>query len=36
LLGGGEYKRMTRPGDVSSRTYVAQTVANSDFDIFSR
>jgi hypothetical protein len=36
LLGGGEYKRMTKGSAGQSRTFVAQTVANSDFDIFGR
>lgn len=36
LLGGGEHKRMTRPGQPAGKTFVAQTVANSEFDIFSR
>jgi hypothetical protein len=33
LLGGGEYKRMTR-SPMSASTLVVQTVANSDFDPF--
>jgi hypothetical protein len=33
LLGGGEYKRMTR-SPMSASTMVVQTVANSDFDPF--
>jgi hypothetical protein len=36
LLGGGEHKRLTKSSDLSSKTFVAQTVANTDFDIFGR
>ena len=35
LLGGGEYKRMTK-SPFSSNTVISQTVVNSDFDVFSR
>jgi hypothetical protein len=35
LLGGGEHRRMTKNSDINSRTYTAQTVANSDFDVFA-
>ena len=34
LLGGGEHKRMTRSG-LNKNTFIAQTVANTDFDVFS-
>lgn len=36
LLGGGEHKRLTKSSDLSNKTFVAQTVANTDFDIFGR
>lgn len=35
LLGGGEHRRMTKNSDINSRTYTAQTIANSDFDVFA-
>jgi hypothetical protein len=36
LLGGGEHKRLTKNSSTNSKTFVAQTVANMDFDIFAR
>jgi hypothetical protein len=36
LLGGGEHKRLTKPVAGSSQTFTAQTLANTDFDIFGR
>jgi hypothetical protein len=34
MLGGGEHKRMTK-NNLQSSTFVAQTVASNDFDVFS-
>jgi hypothetical protein len=35
LVGGGEYKNMTRKGSASmNKTFVAQTLTNADFDVF--
>jgi hypothetical protein len=34
MLGGGEYNRMTRGHQLGGRPQ-AQTMANTDFDIFS-
>jgi hypothetical protein len=34
MLGGGEHKRMTRNPLASSKTFIAQTVINTDFDVF--
>ena len=36
LLGGGEHKRLTKPVSSNSQTFTAQTLANTDFDIFGR
>jgi hypothetical protein len=36
LLGGGEHKRLTKPVAGNSQTFTAQTLANTDFDIFGR
>ena len=34
MLGGGEHKRMTK-NNLQSSTFIAQTVASNDFDVFS-
>jgi hypothetical protein len=35
LVGGGEYKNMTRKGSMAhNKTFVAQTLTNADFDVF--
>jgi hypothetical protein len=34
LLGGGEHKRMTKSNSGQSRTFTAQTVVNTEFDVF--
>jgi len=35
LLGGGEHRRMTKNSHLPTGTFTAQTIANSDFDVFA-
>jgi hypothetical protein len=35
LLGGGEHRRMTKNSHLPTGTVTAQTIANSDFDVFA-
>jgi len=35
LLGGGEHRRMTKTSTFGQKTFTAQTIANSDFDVFA-
>jgi hypothetical protein len=35
LLGGGEHRRMTKTTSFGQKTFTAQTIANSDFDVFA-
>jgi hypothetical protein len=36
LLGGGEHRRLTKANNPNSRTFVAQTIANGEFDVFGK
>jgi hypothetical protein len=36
MAGGGEYRQLTRGSNrTASKTFIAQTVASDDFEIFS-
>lgn len=35
MLGGGEHRRMTKNSAIHGKTFQAQTIANSDFDVFA-